>query len=300
MSAASEEILYARYEHGSYPIRVVPKPGVSSKGTFEILSKEGDVQAQYTSARNLITALTQNPGHHISFAQYFGRLKCPAPVGGSILDLFSVQPKPKKQALIVSPPTIGIDLAVRGGEVRKLLFAGFGSRIARAGFDPEEVLQEVYRGILARNRGICPFDARKSSFGHYVHLVISCILNNYHRRETRHRTIEQVGMTAPLALRDGAEINGGIVDAATIAEQMSSAQINPHSDGSMKSAVQKLTQHLERKSAQGAIIDPMAAQIATLLAEGLNRKEIAAVTGIPVIRISKSISTMREHLQDWL
>ena len=89
---------------------------------------------------------------------------------------------------------LGIDLHKRGHEVRKLMYAGFGLRIARSGYDPEEVLQEVYRGILVRNQGKCPFDARKSSFGHYVHMVIECVLNNYHRKEQRKRTHELVGL----------------------------------------------------------------------------------------------------------
>jgi len=94
------------------------------------------------------------------------------------------------QSVDASAP-VGIDLAVRGIEVRKLLYAGFGYRMSRGGYDPEEVLQEVYRGLLVRNRGKCPFDARKSSFGHYVHMVIECVLSNYHRRESRRRASEQ-------------------------------------------------------------------------------------------------------------
>lgn len=102
---------------------------------------------------------------------------CPAPV---------VAPAVQVQEVL------GIDLGPtgRGHEVRKLLYAGFGLRMARSGYDPEDVLQEVYRALVVRNRGKCPFDARKSSFGHYVHMVISCVLSNYHRRENRHRTAE--------------------------------------------------------------------------------------------------------------
>jgi len=102
------------------------------------------------------------------------------------------------------PVAVGIDLAVRGIEVRKLLYAGFGLRMARAGYDPEEVLQEVYRGILVRNRGKCPFDVRKSSFGHYVHMVIECILSNYHRRESRRRDAEGSWEDLPEGLRERA------------------------------------------------------------------------------------------------
>lgn len=102
---------------------------------------------------------------------------------------------------------VGIDLDRRGVEVRRLLYAGFGMRMARAGYDPEDVLQEVYRGILVRNRGKCPFDVRKSSFGHYVHMVIECILSNYHRRESRRRASECVSLSDPCG--------GAVVQVAT-------------------------------------------------------------------------------------
>lgn len=112
---------------------------------------------------------------------------------------------------------VGIDLAVRGIEVRKLLYAGFGYRMSRGGYDPEEVLQEVYRGLLVRNRGKCPFDVRKSSFGHYVHMVIECVLSNYHRRESRRRASEQSWEDLPAGQVDSypstdSFLNGGVGD----------------------------------------------------------------------------------------
>ena len=126
------------------------------------------------------------------------------PTASSYLRAWSVAPTTGDlDALrdLVAPPApvvvavrLGIDLDRRGVEVRRLLYAGFGMRMARAGYDPEDVLQEVYRGILVRNRGRCPFDARKSSFGHYVHMVIECILSNYHRRESRRRASECVSL----------------------------------------------------------------------------------------------------------
>lgn len=73
----------------------------------------------------------------------------------------------------------------KADEVRKLLFAGFMGKMMSKGYDPEEVLQEVYKGLLVRNRGKCPFEEGKGSFGHYVHMVISCILTNYHRKQSR-------------------------------------------------------------------------------------------------------------------
>ena len=79
---------------------------------------------------------------------------------------------------------LGMDLAVRGTEVRKLFYAGgFTGVLNRENIDPEDFLQEVFRGLLARNKGTCPWDVKKSSFGHYVHIVIRCVLSNYLRRE---------------------------------------------------------------------------------------------------------------------
>jgi len=103
--------------------------------------------------------------------------------------------------LVLGPPPgptvanggLGIDLAVKHLDVRRLLFAGFGKRIVAMGYEPEDVLQDVYRGLLARNRGRCPWDARKSSFGHYVHMVCSCILSNYHRSKSRVSSREVLG-----------------------------------------------------------------------------------------------------------
>jgi DNA-directed RNA polymerase specialized sigma24 family protein len=121
------------------------------------------------------------------------------------------------EVLVTQPPStgvaLGIDLSRRGVEVRRLLHAGFGIRMARAGYDPEDVLQEVYRGILVRNRGKCPFDVRKSSFGHYVHMVIECVLSNYHRRESRHRTAESSWEDMPEGRREAASDGVGDVGA---------------------------------------------------------------------------------------
>jgi len=115
-------------------------------------------------------------------------------------DYFGTRPLEKQEAdvfSLFSPPPKdfrrGIDLGKRGHEVKKLFYAGFASRVLRQGYDPEEVLQEVYAGILVRNRGKCPFDSSKSSFGHYVHMVTECILSNYHRKHSSRLKFESIG-----------------------------------------------------------------------------------------------------------
>jgi hypothetical protein len=115
---------------------------------------------------------------------------------------------------------LGIDLAVRGHEVRKLFYAGgFTGVLNREGIDPDEFLQEVYRGLLARNRGTCPWDAKKSSFGHYVHIVIRCVLSNYLRRERLRGTRE--GVTDDGEMPVGAGVEGsGLVEIQDALEGM--------------------------------------------------------------------------------
>lgn len=327
MHAAPADILYARSAHGSVPVRVVTPgrpPGIA--GTFELLTIGGEVSARYESARSLLTALTGNKHHGLTFDRYFG-LYDPTfyvPDGGSVLDLFVPSPAAvveskkltvapsvavkarrtvQQDALTVAAPGgLGIDLALRGHEVRKILFAGFGARIMRSGYDPEEVLQEIYRGILARNRGKCPFDVKKSSFGHYVHMVCECILNNYHRREQRRREVEQVGMPAPTSMRDEGEGTTGQVDAASVADRVlvspRDGWSSPEGDG-MPEALRRLHDHLRQKAGRGLVVDPLEPKVAELLVAGMGRREIAQATGVSQGRVTAVIASLREHATDW-
>lgn len=120
----------------------------------------------------------------------------------------------------VGGSALGIDLSVRGHEVRKLFYAGgFTGTLVREGIDPEEFLQEVYRGLLARNRGTCPWDHKKSSFGHYVHIVIRCVLSNYLRRERLRDSREEVTSDGELPTGSGTS-GGGMVELQDLLESL--------------------------------------------------------------------------------
>jgi len=231
---------------------------------------------------------------------WFGPRALTVPPLEDVLDWFGPSPqKQKPEALTLAPdaelpPTLGIDLSKRGHEVRKLLFAGFGTRMARSGYDPEDVLQEVYRGILARNVGKCPFDVRKSSFGHYVHLVITCILNNYHRKMSRQREIEQTGMNAPASLSESAY--GGQIDASEVAARVLAST----DQESEEPTFIRFQAHLSRKASQGLTVDPIAFQVARLLYEGHNQKDIAEKMGVRHGQVLRAIQSLREHAADWV
>jgi hypothetical protein len=113
----------------------------------------------------------------------------------------------------VNGAALGIDLSLRGNEVRKLFYAGgFTGVLLREGIDPDEFLQEVYKGILARNRGTCPWDVKKSSFGHYVHIIIRCVLSNYLRRERLRDSRETVTEDGEMPTLNEAHISGDGVE----------------------------------------------------------------------------------------
>ena len=73
----------------------------------------------------------------------------------------------------------GIDLSLRHNEVKKIFLKHCSKMCLDNGCDPEDVLQEVYKGIIIRNSGKCPFDESKSAFSTYVVMVSKCVTINY-------------------------------------------------------------------------------------------------------------------------
>jgi DNA-directed RNA polymerase specialized sigma24 family protein len=175
---------FARQIHGGYKVLRLPN------GSYEVDWPAGKVL--YKSKRRTLIAITNRNPHpgpaakdpKIGFNRYF-KVNQSRVSGFDTLELF----KPVEKAVDIIR---GVDLENRGHEVAKLFYAGFARSVMGRGYDPQEVLQEVYKGILIRNKGKCPFDPRKSTFGHYVHMVIKCILANYLRRWDRVKNAEFV------------------------------------------------------------------------------------------------------------
>jgi DNA-directed RNA polymerase specialized sigma24 family protein len=180
----------------------------------------------------------------------------------------------------------GIDLGERSSrsgvmykadEVRKLLYSGFMGKMLSAGYDPEDVLQEVYRGLLVRNQGRCPYDGEKSSFGYYVHMVISCILANYHRKEERRvddvfiedeggGDIGQWGIT-----EDGCELLEGL-------------------------DLEDLGKFLRSKYPDGEI----ACRVMPYMIEGYSRREIREKTGLGVMMVNRGVNTLHLGIREFM
>lgn len=209
-------------------------------------------------------------------------------------------PKPKGRAKKPAPFTKdvwdgkGIDLVNRGHEVRKLFYAGFMGRVARYGYDPEEVLQEVYAGLLVRNRGKCPFDPKKSSFGHYVHMVCECIISNYHRKHNRRAQAEQYGYTD----MDDNEVDVACADLATVEADQENRLGHDMALASLEDCLYAAAAEVET-SADMALVG----KCLPLLTEGMSRLEVAnhlfKVEGLPRARVLHAVDFIREVAGEW-
>lgn len=191
---------------------------------------------------------------------------------------------------------VGIDLGSKSGrdgartradEVRKLLWAGFAGKMLSQGYDAEDVLQEVYRGLLVRDKGRCPWDARKSTFGHYVHMVTSCVLTNYHRKQVRRP--DRTAMSLEGGGTEGEERDDG---------RYGTQAIWSGSDAGDRMALEGLARFLEGiedDSAEGRL----AREILPLVASGHTRAEIAGDIRAKPTMVSRALTWLRRQAASW-
>lgn len=297
ISRGKPDILYTRREDGGRRIEVLPFG-------YQVGPEGGPI---YTSVRSLLESVAGPGRRHWTFDRYFrlgswSESHTPMVAEVSIAEICPRAPTVASEGLTVAPSTrgtplrpgltvgpskgpTGIDLKNRAHEVRKLLFAGFGTRIFAAGYDPEDVLQEVYRGLLARNVGKCAWDASKSSFGHYVHMVCGCILSNFHRRENRRRSVEQVGLPT---------VDGEDHDVSEVAVDHVHAGLGMDPQENMAS---DLVKHLESAGGPDA---HLAVEVLPLLQAGLSRTEISDQLGRPKADIARALAHLKAQASSWL
>ena len=277
------QVLFSRYEHGTRPVKVLEN-GWSVEGL-----------GVFTTDKGLLAALTGHPkGRHWSVERYFriGPKHGSRPVlmDTDVLDILRTTPRPR------TPPPVrtglGIDLDKRSHEVRKLLFAGFGRRMFLSGYDPEDVLQEVYKGLLVRNSGKCPFDPSKSSFGHYVHMVASCVLSNYHRKHHRIQQVEQVGLPSAEA-EDTGHRHADVASNTTVPAPPTQCA----EDALVHEAAADLTDYL--MDCDTTVDNHVATKIIPLILAGVTRDRLAPTLGISNAAITRALAHLRKHAGAW-
>lgn len=268
------ELLYSRYEHGAYPVELLPN------SAFRVRTPEGD--QTLPNKRQLMIFLHDGKDNHVPFDRYFrlGRYadQIPVPVE-SVLDLFA----PTAPEIFVKKER-GIDLAKRGHEVAKLVFKGYGKQIFQEGLDSQDVLQEVYKGILIRNNGKGAFDPGRSSFSHYVYLVARCVLANLKRRDRKRTAHETPGVKV---MRNGVIQEGDLGESPYL-------QVEPEIDFMIGDVQTWLDKRKRNPHAR------MAIQVLPFLYKGCRRKEIAESLEVSPTHVSQAIKYLKENVPTWM
>lgn len=305
------QLVYSRYEDGSLPVRVYP-----DKRVYEIYDPAMVTCVErHTSVRGLLTRL-QGRDRHWSFDRYFmqGKWSRDACVGNtlSVLDLFSGRSAGEtavsvagtvgvprgvtaSSAITIAGPVekvTPLDLSTRHHEIAKLLFKQFGRMIRNAGWDEDDVLQEVYMGLLSRNRpGMrSMWNPEKAGFGTYVVLVCRSILSNYRRKMDRVGRL-RVGMKD---YKDGVYCD---VDVASTSQTSALWQDAVQTDVD-HTAPARLLRFLEDQ-----ILDPIASMLALLvtplLVEGRSSREIQHSTGLRRREIKETREVIEYYSTLW-
>ena len=284
---------FTLWKHGNLPV-------YKEQNKWVIHHPDGSAE-EYSSGRALMRGLHNGRDPHLPVDRYFKkkgeRLLKGIKSGAyqpTTLDIFGIN-EPLKLNDNEVGIKLGIDLANRGHEVRKLLYAGFGKKIVAMGYEPEDVLQDVYAGLLARNKGKCPWDIRKSSFGHYVHMVCGCILSNYHRKYNRINMNERTGVRT---FDDGSFVEIDL--AASNLCRVRSDQGDSIDEGDL------LQEVLAIVSSQGndVLIDKKwsrrdtSLQVVPMLVQGWKRREISSELGIREGVITRCINHIRQLCSD--
>ena len=314
-------LLYSRWRDGAD--KVILKPD----GDFILTPRAGGPSQTFTSARQLLIAITGHPNaRNWTFDRYFktGRHAPTLTLAHNlppepVFDLFgsddlvtstsgplietspaltisevpNFEPKPDTSFITSSEP-LGIDLVNRSHEVAKLFYAGFGQRVYAAGYEPEDVLQEVYKGLLSRNKGTCPWDSRKSSFGHYVHMVCGCIVANYHRKMTRRRAVEQVGAPG----FDHGDLTS--VDVASSASLLSDPTGSQEPCQTQSLEVNDLVAYIKADSRIQQTRDgQVALRLLPYVDGGYTRAELSDLAGVSMTLVSRAMALIRLVAADW-
>jgi len=200
--------------------------------------------------------------------------------------------------LVMTAPAavpLGIDLDRRGHEVAKIFYKHFGRWVFQYGYDSNDVLQEIYKGILARNNGICPFDVNKSSFGHYVHRVCGCIMANYHRREKRYRGRYRLGVKGYNEQGDWCDQD--VAQNTSLREQQVSERGNEVADPTDLLAY-VLSPDVPGKRPDG-LDDSLLADVLGMMSEGYTQPEMARSVGRPKSLVVRAVRYIRRLALQW-
>lgn len=288
--------LYTRYEHGNLPVDVhesVEGSRVRRRMTLHL--PEGS-RMEFGSQGGFLAYL-YGADNRIPFERYF-RLRDESPIVLAGVDdvLAYCRPEGGESApTVIVPSRRGIDLENRGIEVRKILFARFGRKIVAMGYDPHDVLQEVYRKLLVANQGAHPYDPGKSSFGHYVYMVCDSALRNYRKKEERRRKKLKLGVAV---FEDDKRV---ILDAGEAVEskhRITASGDLVHSPEVEMAGAMALKSLCDRIGF-GSKRQELACRIVVAFHEGCTRRELGRRLGASSREIREAFDLVKENATAW-
>jgi len=319
--------LFSRTRDGNYPVRVFST--ARSRRRYEVTKPCG--LAVYSSTKEFLAGEKGSTAHW-THDRYFKLGKwnpdpcsSPNPDHLTVLDLFA--PSAQDTSLALAPPCpgpvvsftgheaitavegprknpgrapvswagevlTGIDLENRSKEVAKLFFKAYGSWTRKAQFDDDDVLQEIYKGVLVRNYGKCPWDPSRSTFGNYVTMVARGVVFNHYRRETRRERREFVGYKH---VDRGRVIDVDVSETRnlTSADVMWSNDPEIEGEGPLDRLLLYLGDHAHPSEAQ------LLKDMATMLDLGFKRREIIVKLKLVSGEYTSLNEKLRAHTTAW-
>lgn len=271
-------VVYTRPRHGSLPVYV---DGDGEARRYRLM--RGRQREVYGSVRALLRALHGGRESGYSFDRYFKVGRFARPSGADLVECGILE--------MFGPPT-GIDVAEKAEDIARIFYSHFGSAASAYGYSLPDLLQDVYRAILVRNNGKCPFDSNKGTFGHYVWRVCVCVFRNHHKREQRRRGRETVGCRR---LQGSEWVDA---DAAEAAVTMESAD----HDGALmelKEVSDDLLEWLEFQPDALSSTAELAREALPLVIAGMRRSEIAEVLGRKRHTVGYALAYLRRVTREW-
>lgn len=261
--------LFMRRKHGGHRVKITSYADATKK--YEAII--GRTKRLFESFRQLFLFVTQKEptmtcDRYFRMGKYEKDLVARHPV--TTLDIFTAPPE-------------GIDLTLKYKDVTRIAYGRFKPQIraiAKLGLPEEDILQEVYKGVLVRNLGKCPWDSDKGSFGSYVHMIIRGILHNLYAREMRRYKRERLGLSE--------HVEETLADNSLL------------SDTSIEDSILDLQTWISKRPDSHKVDAQLAGKILPLVFLGLRRGEIAAELDVPGPKVTRALSYLRANSPTWI
>lgn len=278
--------LYTRYEDGGVPV-TIQENGEGKRKRYILTVGE----AIFKSVKDFLKLSKSRATS--SFTNYFGAAK---PVELPIFDILKEIEGYKKRQLeeieqdykdvcldtkpltVNSDPQVvkGFDIVEKKKDIERIFYKFYAKRAAAEGLPVEDLLQEVFAGIISRNSKKSAFSLNRGSFSGYLHLVIGSIYKNFRKRELDRGVHDRSIKTKLLEKGEEATTESDFINDAILMDSFK--------------------EWVKVKKGMG----DLASNVTVLLSEGKKKKEIADELGINATSLHKIIKGLQAKVIEFL